>query len=94
MKVQTRVVDWTEDDKTKEVVSGSKTIEKFMTYRFIMTRTTGQTVQQGTAINCPNCGATVNVNQSAECPYCHTIIRSESFGWVIEAMQPIEQINT
>ncbi|MGA2441090.1 MAG: TIM44-like domain-containing protein [Tepidisphaeraceae bacterium] len=33
--------------------------------------------------NCPNCGAAVEINQSAKCKNCQAILRSGEFDWVL-----------
>ena len=59
-EIKTRIIDYTLDDKTGNVVSGSKTAEKFMTYEWELTRPTGKKTvrsEETKAVNCPNCGA-------------------------------------
>lgn len=34
-------------------------------------------------ITCPNCGAPVKVSNAAICGFCHSLIRSEEFDWVL-----------
>lgn len=90
--VQTRIIDYTVDS-AGNVVSGHKDREKFMTYRYILARTSGvmsgedKTEQQ----NCPNCGAPVDLNKSAKCPYCDTVLESNEHSWVISAIQGLKQ---
>ena len=153
-RVQTRIIDYYTNNKTGEVVSGSKTIEKFMTYRYILSRTsvvsakvvaegaegtagtqgaegtegaagtqgaestganvagteaTGSSASSATSaasdapapttssdtqtMNCPNCGAVVDVNKSAKCPYCDSVLNAATHGWVITTIQGLEQRN-
>jgi uncharacterized tellurite resistance protein B-like protein len=33
--------------------------------------------------NCPNCGAAIQINQSAKCQNCQAILRSGEFDWVL-----------
>ena len=91
--VSTRICDYTVDRDGK-VVSGSRDDEKFMTYRYILARSAGtQTTVEGamTTINCPNCAATLNINKTARCPYCDSIITVEEHDWVISAIQGLSQ---
>ena len=145
-RVQTRIIDYYTNNKTGEVVSGSKTIEKFMTYRYILSRTSvvsakvvaegaegaaaasvagaagtagtqgaegaeaaGASASSATSaasdvpaptttsstqtMNCPNCGAVVDVNKSAKCPYCDSVLNAATHGWVITTIQGLEQRN-
>jgi uncharacterized Zn finger protein (UPF0148 family)/uncharacterized tellurite resistance protein B-like protein len=33
--------------------------------------------------HCPNCGAALELNQSANCPYCKALLRSGQYDWVL-----------
>lgn len=94
LKLRTRIVDYTLDDSTGRLISGSKTDQKYMTYRWVMTRTTGfKTAVEGEMqiVSCPNCGAALQINQTARCPYCDSIVTLEKHDWVINAMQGLSQ---
>lgn len=92
--VQTRIVDYTLRDDTGELVSGNRTAEKFMTYEWMMVRSKGAatgTVEGQEAKNCPNCGAPLDLNHTAKCAYCGTIITAEEHDWVLSAIKGISQ---
>lgn len=92
--VRTRIKDYTVDDATGAVVSGSKTAEKFMTYEWTMIRTKGAKSFEQTADaakNCPNCGAPLDLNATARCQYCGAVIQSADFDWVIKTIKGISQ---
>lgn len=89
--VQTRIKDYVVDDRTGEVVSGDPKAEKFMKYRYTLTQPKGAPPADQTQTNCPNCGAPIDINKSAECPYCGTIIKSASYTWVVTSIQGLEQ---
>lgn len=95
--VNTRIIDYTVDDRTGKLISGSKTAEKFMTYEWTLTRSKGRTTPAGdendetTTVHCPSCGAPVEINQSAKCPYCGSVINAEDFDWVISSIRGISQ---
>lgn len=94
LRLRTRIVDYTVNDKTGEVVTGSKTQEKFMTYEWELTRTTGQTTLENdglTKISCPSCGAPLDINVSARCEYCDSVINLESHNWAIASIKGISQ---
>lgn len=94
-RVRTRIVDYTVDDKTGNVVSGSNSREKFMEYEYTLLRTTGVVTEvqekDTQTFNCPNCGAPLDVNYSAKCPYCDSIITAKDHGWVISNIKGISQ---
>lgn len=92
--VQTRIVDYTLRDDTGELVSGNRTAEKFMTYEWMMVRSKGAatgTVEGQEAKNCPNCGAPLDLNHTAKCAYCGTVITAEEHDWVLSAIKGISQ---
>lgn len=94
-QLRTRIVDYTVDDKTGNVISGSKTAEKFMTYEYTLVRKSGtQTVQGGgetRTVTCPKCGAPVDINKSAECEYCGNILTVDASEWTISNIKGISQ---
>ena len=92
--IRVRIKDYTVDDATGAVVSGSKTAEKFMTYEWTMIRTKGAKSFERTedaAKNCPNCGAPLDLNATAKCKYCGAVIQSADFDWVIKTVKGISQ---
>jgi predicted lipid-binding transport protein (Tim44 family) len=97
--VNTRIIDYTVDDKTGNVVSGSKTQEKFMCYEWTLIRSkgiktaapSGEGSEGVNTIHCPSCGAPIEMNQSAKCPYCDCVIDANDFDWAISAIKGISQ---
>lgn len=92
--VRTRIVDYTIDDKTQSVIRGDKNKEKFMTYEWILSRKSGvkTTVESGTrSISCPHCGAPIDINKSAKCEYCGSIVTVDSSDWLISEIKGIAQ---
>ncbi len=93
--LKTRIVDYTKDDATGKIVSGSDKAEKFMTYRWHLVRPTGETTtQQGgvRSLSCPHCGAPLNINETAQCPYCDSIITVEPHDFVITEIETLSQV--
>ena len=93
-RLNTRIVDYTLDDKTGNLVSGSKDKEKFMVYEWDLVRTTGAKTEKDKpmqTVNCPNCGAPVEINASAKCPYCGSVITLEEHGFALNAIRAISQ---
>ncbi len=92
--LRSRIIDYVVDDKTGNLISGSKTRELFMVYEMELVRKTGlKTVSASdtTTVNCPNCGAPLNINATAQCPYCGSIVTVEDHGWVITKIKGISQ---
>ena len=93
-RLKTRIVDYIVDDRTGAVVSGSKTAEKFMEYEWALIRSKGTLTQandEQKVINCPNCGAPLNINHSAKCEYCDSVITLPDFDWAISSVKGISQ---
>lgn len=94
-RLRTRIIDYTVNDDTGEVIKGSKTAEKFMEYEWTLSRTSGQVTQNGVdgtkAQNCPNCGAPININSTAKCEYCGSILTTDTFDWVVTNIKGISQ---
>lgn len=94
LSVNTRIVDYTLIDSTGEVVSGSKTAEKFMKYEYELSRPCGYKTpetEELKSVTCPHCGAAVSVNESAKCPYCDSIIEVSEHDFVISSIKGISQ---
>lgn len=94
MKVRTRITDYTLD-LAGNVVSGFTDAESYMEYEYTLGRSagtlTGAQAAQTQADECPNCGAPINLAQSARCAYCGTVVESSRFTWVITAIKGISQ---
>ena len=92
--MRTRITDYTLSDRDGQLLSGSRTAEKFMTYEWTLTRTSGLTTQEEqamTTITCPHCGAPVNVNESAKCPYCGSVLTVKKHDFAISQIKGISQ---
>ena len=95
VELRTRIVDYTVNDATGAVVSGSKTAEKFMTYEWTLIRSLEHGTKEKddvTDLHCPNCGAPLDVNHSAKCEYCGQVITVDDYDWVISQIKGISQV--
>ena len=93
-RLQTRIVDYTLDDNTGALVKGDRNREKFMTYEWDLVRASGQTTTAESGMTrtvCPSCGAPLDVNASARCPYCDTVLQAEAKDWAVRTMRGISQ---
>ena len=43
------------------------------------------------AVVCPNCGAPVAINKSAQCEYCGQVLEISTYDWVLSAVRGISQ---
>lgn len=92
--IRTKIIDYVVDDNQGTIVSGSKTAEKIMTYEWTLERTSGVKTHDSDTLTlqvCPNCGAQVSINHSAECEYCGTILTTDRFDWVLTSIKGISQ---
>ena len=81
------------DDRTGKVISGSRNKEKFMEYEWDVCRKSG--VITGSAgmqsVSCPKCGAPLNINQTAKCPYCGSIVTLVNEDWALNNIKGVSQ---
>ena len=94
VQLRTKIVDYVTDDVTGEIVRGYKTFQKSMTYEWSMIRSTGVKDSDGrrtTEIICPKCGAKVQVNQTALCEFCGTLLTAGTFDWALNAITGLSQ---
>lgn len=94
LKLRTRIIDYTLNDSTGELVSGSKNQEKFMEYEWDVCRKSGivTTNTDGMrSINCPHCGAPLTINQTARCEYCGSVITVTNEDWALTNIKGISQ---
>ncbi len=95
VELRTRIVDYTVEDATGTLVSGSKTAEKFMTYEWTLIRSKDRVTPDKEAmkeVHCPNCGAAIAINHSGQCEYCGQVITLNDYDWVISAIRGISQV--
>jgi hypothetical protein len=94
VELTTRITLYTTSDENGVVVRNSRNEFKIMTYEWDVARTegrkTGETDSLKT-VNCPNCGAPVEVNKSAECPFCGTVITAGEHDWVLSGIKGLSQ---
>lgn len=94
LKLEARIVDYTLNDQTGQLVSGSRDREKFMTYEWDMSRTSGVKTLKKDGVGrvfCPSCGAPVDINASARCEYCGSVLQSSEHDWAICSIKALSQ---
>jgi hypothetical protein len=85
VRINAAAADYTLDDKTGAIVSGSKQINNFSEYWTFLRSDKVQT-KAGAEIasqKCPNCGAPIQLNAVGKCDYCASDITSGQFSWVL-----------
>ena len=93
-ELQTRIVDYVTDDNTGQLIRGNRAQEKFMTYEWTLMRTSGQvtgTTTGTTGQTCPYCGAHIDINHTAVCEYCGSVLTTDTFDWAVSSIKGISQ---
>ena len=93
-ELQTRIVDYVTDDTTGQLIRGSRAQEKFMTYEWTLRRTSGMLTSQTTGTTgqtCPHCGAHIDINHTAVCEYCGSVLTTDTFDWAVSSIKGISQ---
>lgn len=93
--IKARINDYEIDDETKRVIKGDPNEEFYMTYIWTMTRRKGvltNEAKSGVSSNhCPNCGASLSINQAGKCEYCDSIVTNGDYDWVLNEIRAIDQ---
>lgn len=83
--------DYIIDEKTKEVLEGSKEKDQYMKYTLTFIRKAGVKTQAGNknidTTNCPNCGAPTEITSAGQCEYCGSVITTGEHDWVLSALE-------
>ncbi len=94
-RVCARIRDWQVDDRTGAVIAGDPSRDKVMQYLWTLGRSAGvrtESEEPGVVADvCPNCGAPLNLNRSAVCEYCRSVIRSSRYDWVLTSVEGLSQ---
>lgn len=95
VSLSSRIVSYVLDDRTGELISGDKKREKFMEYEIELCRKSGSVTSSESdgmkSAVCPHCGAPINLNASAKCEYCGSVITAVNSEWAICGMRGISQ---
>lgn len=93
-RLRTRITDYTVDDQTGKVLSGDPDGALFMEYEWSLVRAKGAVTESQEGLKksfCPNCGAPVELNRSAKCEYCGTILSAAAQDWAIAVIKGISR---
>ena len=94
VQIRTRIVAYTLDDATGNVISGDRNKEKFMEYEWDLSRKSGvktEPAKKMQSISCPHCSAALDINQTAKCPYCGSVVTVVNEDWALSNIKGISQ---
>ena len=83
--LKTRMADYIIDASTKKVIRGDKFKETYHIYRLTFVKTEKTKATKTT--NCPNCGAPTEITSTGRCPYCHSVITTKEYDWVLDNLE-------
>ncbi|MDD2237892.1 MAG: TIM44-like domain-containing protein [Kiritimatiellae bacterium] len=85
VRITASAVDVTKDLKTDARVAGSNGAQAFTEFWSFVRRPGAKTLQGDGLIegNCPNCGARLQLNESAQCASCGAVVRSGEYDWIL-----------
>lgn len=84
--LQSRYMDYIISLDDGSLVSGNNSSRRQVNYELTFTKRKGA-LTQGIVRKCPNCGATMSVNNSGRCEYCNSIYNQEDYDWVLTELK-------
>jgi predicted lipid-binding transport protein (Tim44 family) len=91
VRVLASCADYDVDDRTGKVIRGHKQPEQWMEDWTFQRSATAVTPKQGGTLSshCPNCGAPLELDLSGVCHYCHALVSSGTFDWVLARISQV-----
>ncbi len=81
--LEARYMDYVIDLNTHSVISGNNQSRIQKNYKLIFVRK-DMVKEIGVVRRCPGCGASLNINDSGRCPYCHRIYNQEDYDFILD----------
>jgi len=94
VKFRASMKDYKIEEKTGNIVSGSKDQSPPFTEYWTFIRRAGVKTRDTHAVKekkCPNCGAPLDINESGVCKYCKANVVSGDFDWVLSKITQKEE---
>ncbi len=86
--LKVKCYDYVIEQNTKNVVRGTDKKKAIIEYELSFIKSS---VDHKTIEKCPNCGAPVDINASATCPYCDSILVKDSSTYVLSKKKTVGQ---
>ena len=91
--IKVKLREYITENTNNAIVRGSPQLEKTAEYECVFTRPFGTKTKSYDGLkttSCPNCGAPIDINKSAKCPYCESVISSDEYDWLWAEMNQLE----
>ena len=85
--IVTRYMDYFVDENGK-YLSGINNKRIELTHRVVFSKLLNAEKLKS-ARRCPNCGNTININESGVCPYCNSVFNMEKYDYIVTKMELI-----
>jgi hypothetical protein len=82
--------DYTVDTSGKVVSGSKKKLRRWSEYWTFIRNRNAKPSHARADLNCPNCGATLKINVTGICEYCHGKVTSGEFDWVLSKIEQDE----
>lgn len=83
LTIVANMINYIIDDNTLAVLQGSnrKAVTKWFSIDFKREKGITDRVGMLESVNCPNCGAAVDISVSEKCEYCNSILNTSNYNW-------------
>ena len=85
IKLRTKIIDYIINEKEK-VISGFKKIKTGNVY-YLVFEIIKQYQDYNLTPKCPNCDASISVNESGKCEHCGSIFPLEKYDWILKSIR-------
>jgi predicted lipid-binding transport protein (Tim44 family) len=85
VRILAACADYDVDDRSGKVVRGNKSVDQWQENWTFQRSSSATTKASGGTLEskCPNCGAPLDVDLQGVCKYCHALVMSGQFDWVL-----------
>lgn len=85
--------EYMQDKASNRALTNVSIIPKLFNYKLIFIRKRG-VISNKVLVNCPSCGAEVEMQKTGECEYCKSIINVAAHGWVLNNVETVKERET
>lgn len=85
-KLTARYMDYRINSSTLKYVNGNNKSRDEVVYYITLEKSKDATDENLIKV-CPGCGASIDVNRTGECEYCHAIYNTKDYDWVVTCIR-------